>query len=130
MIGIDNCDYRFCHLQIKVVRQSLPHRHHRQPVVRPIVAKQRNHNPRVGGSSPSSATISFPNFLCTPLITACVCCCCDVTTIGAKLAFCHPKSDQRVTKVAPRLHSHENIIASRAASLKDNYARLVTALSR
>jgi len=57
MIGIDNCDYRFCHLQIKVVRQSLPHQHHRQSVARPIVAKQFYHNPRVGGSSPSSATI-------------------------------------------------------------------------
>ena len=59
MIGIDNCDYRFCHLQIKVVRQSLPHQHHRQSVARPIVAKQWNHNPRVGGASPSSATISL-----------------------------------------------------------------------
>ena len=53
-----------------------------------------------------------------------------MTTIVAKLAFCHPKSDQKVTKVAPRLHSHENIIASRAIFLKDNYARLATALSK
>ena len=50
-------------------------------------------------------------------------------TIGARLAFCHLKSDQRVTKVTLRLQSYENIIASRATSLKDNYARLVTVLS-
>ena len=51
-------------------------------------------------------------------------------TVVAKLAFCHPKSDQKVTEDAPRPHSHENIIASRATSLKDNYARLVTDLSK
>ncbi len=59
MIGIDNCDYWFCHLQIRVVRQSLLYRHHCQSVARPIIAKQRKHNLRVGGSSPSSATILF-----------------------------------------------------------------------